>query len=113
MDWIGLLTAFTEKSLVISIVILLAGCVGFIRAAIDIVMAVNTRFNDLTSLIQTRNAETKSTMAGEITRLHIHLSSVERFLSLVAFALMETVPNKEFKEKVGEAIQKMQDRDEP
>ena len=51
-------------------------------------------------------------MKDEITRLHVHIGSVERFAMNLGFALMQVVPDSNFRDKVTQAVAKMQERNE-
>ena len=112
MDLIGIIQALTEKSILVSVVVVVSGMYLFIKASVDILMTTNSRFDKLDASLLARSTETTATMKDEITRLHVHIGSVERFAMNLGFALMQVVPDSNFRDKVTQAVAKMQERNE-
>jgi len=109
-DLLSLVQAFAEKSIAVSIVIVLGGMYLFIKASVDIIMTTNSRFDQLDAKMDARSVETTNTMKNEVTRIHTHLSTTDQLSLTMALALMQVVPDKTFQSTVSAAIQKMQNR---
>lgn len=105
--------AIAEKSIAVAITLIVAAMYGFIKAAVEILITTNSRFDKLNAEMESRATETTNTMRNEVTRIHVHIASGEQFSLALALALMKVVPDPVFQDKASDAIAKMQSRNEP